>query len=69
MKTPKPTLVLRCGCRVAFTDEPRCPTHGVTKVAAVESMPAPRIRGTATGPHVRTEDLAPYTAPLVEKGE
>jgi hypothetical protein len=63
----RPELVLRCGCRVPLSDEPRCPTHGVTTVARTSAMPAPTFRGVATGPHVRTEDLPPFVAPLVEQ--
>lgn len=63
----KTTLLMRCGCEIAFHETPCCPTHGSTIVARVLNVAAPTIRGTATGPHVRTQPLAPATAPIVEK--
>lgn len=63
-----PALLLRCGCEVPFdaktTTAPICPTHGNQSVRRVLRMPAPRIRGVATGPHVQTMDLAPFTGRL-----
>jgi len=64
-QSTKPTLVLRCGCSVPFSETPSCPTHGVTKVARTANMPAPTFRGLAAGPHVRTEDLPPFNATLL----
>ena len=60
MKTPR--LLLACGDAVLFEDgeTPTCPTHGTQRVVRVLGMPAPRIRGVATGPHVQTEDLSPW---------
>jgi hypothetical protein len=65
--TELPSLVLRCGCTVLFRDgeTPVCPVHGEQAVVRVRSMPAPRIRGHATGPHVRTEDLGAFTGRIV----
>lgn len=60
-------LLLRCGDVIAWTDgrEPRCPLHGPQGVARVLEMPAPRIRGVATGPHVETTDLPPHHGRLI----
>lgn len=64
--TQKPGLLLRCGCEVLFRDgeTPMCPAHGNQVVVRVLRMPPPRIRGTATGPHVTTEDLGAFTGKL-----
>lgn len=64
MKKPpvkKQSLLLRCGCTVTFRENALviCPTHGSQSVVRAVNFPPPRIRGVATGPHVRTEDLAP----------
>lgn len=62
----RPAVVLACGCQVPFTERtaPRCATHGATRVLRTVGMPAPRIRGTATGPHVETVDLGPWLGRL-----
>ena len=55
-------VVLACGCERTYReDAPICPAHGTQRVVRVVRMPAPRIRGVATGPHVTPEDLAPWT--------
>lgn len=61
-----PGLVLRCGCQVTFRDgeTPLCPQHGVQAVARTVRMPAPRFRGSATGPHVTPQDLGAWTGRL-----
>jgi hypothetical protein len=61
-----PELLLRCGCRVAFEDGswPICPRHGNQPIARVLHMPKPRIRGVATGPLVKTEDLPAHVGKL-----
>lgn len=63
-KPQPPGLVLRCGCEVTFRDgeTPLCPRHGVQSVARTVRMPAPRFRGSATGPHVQSMDLGASTA-------
>lgn len=63
---PVPELLLLCGCRIVFEDDkaPMCPVHGSQPIRRVLHMPPPKIRGTATGPHVRTEDLTAYVGPL-----
>jgi hypothetical protein len=67
-----PELLLKCGCRMSFEEDqqPICRTHGNQPIVRVLNMPPPRIRGTATGPLVRTEDLEPFRGRLVgpEKG-
>lgn len=62
-KKPVPHLLLRCGCQVRFRDgeAPICPTHGNQVIVRVLSMPAPRFRGLASGPHVTTMDLGAFT--------
>jgi hypothetical protein len=62
-----PALLLRCGCEVRFRDGelPLCPAHGQQVIVRVLRMPPPRIRGTATGPHVQTADLGAWTGRLV----
>jgi hypothetical protein len=64
MRTP--ALLLRCGCEVAFRENavPLCPRHGTQAIARTLRMPAPRIRGTATGPHVTPMDLPAWTGRL-----
>lgn len=61
-------LLLKCGCPVTFRESvtPRCPTHGVQPVVRALGMPRPRIRGTASGPCVETQDLAPASGRLVD---
>lgn len=61
-----PMLILRCGCEVRWKEDalPCCPTHGQQGVASTRHMPKPRFRGVATGPHVTTMDLAPWTGVL-----
>jgi len=65
-----PRLLLRCGCDIAFDDKDRsteapiCPTHGNQSVVRVLGMPKPRIRGCASGPLVKTEDLTPFVGKL-----
>lgn len=56
-----PELLLKCGCRITFEDDqaPVCPVHGNQPIARVLNIPKPRIRGVASGPLVKTEDLAP----------
>ena len=56
-------LELRCGDVIQWTEgmEPICPVHGPQGVARTIGAPAPRFRGTATGPHCQTVDLAPFT--------
>lgn len=64
------TLLLRCGCTVPFSEQaPICPSHGNQAVVRVFGVPAPRIRGVASGPHVTTVDLDPFVGPIpgVEK--
>lgn len=58
-----PALLLRCGCEVRFRDgeTPLCPQHGRQAIARTLRMPAPRIRGTASGPHVQTQDLPAFS--------
>lgn len=60
-------LLMRCGCEVVFRDgeSPCCGTHQEVRVVRTIGMPAPRFRGTATGPHVTPEDLAPWTGQIV----
>ena len=56
-------LRLRCGCTSTVDPEGAviaCPLHHETRVVSV-SAPTPRIRGTASGPHVTTVDLEPFT--------
>lgn len=65
-RAPKPlppSLLLRCGCEIRFRDgeTPLCPTHGRQAIARTLRMPAPRIRGSASGPHVQTMDLGVFT--------
>lgn len=58
-------LLLRCGDTVTWRDGdaiPICPVHGVQGVARALEVPAPRIRGVASGPHVTTMDLPASTA-------
>ncbi len=64
-----PSLLLRCGCDVAFRDgqNPTCPVHGVQAVARVLRMPAPRFTGHVTGPHATPQDLAPSVDRFVTK--
>lgn len=59
-----PALLLRCGCELPFREgqAPICPVHGLQAITRVLRMPPPRFRGTAKGPHVKTEDLAPSMA-------
>ncbi len=61
-----PSLVLHCGCEVRFRDGevPLCPRHGAQRIVRTVRMPAPRIRGCATGPLVKTEDLGAWTGRL-----
>jgi hypothetical protein len=63
---PTPELLLACGCRIVFEDDkaPICRLHGNQPVRRVVNMPKPTIRGVATGPLVRTEDLPAYSGPL-----
>lgn len=61
--TSTPSLVLACGCRVAFSETPLCPTHGRQRVVRALVGP-PRIRGVALGPHVQTMDLSPFVGRL-----
>lgn len=63
-----PLLILACGCAIHFRDgeTPFCAIHGEQRVAETQHMPAPRIRGCATGPHVQTEELRPYVERLVD---
>lgn len=58
-----PALLLRCGCDVRFREgeTPICPQHGRQAIVRTLRMPPPRIRGTATGPHVQTQDLGAWT--------
>ena len=61
------SLLMRCGCEIAFdgtAKAPMCPTHGVQPVVRVLGMPKPRIRGTAKGPLVETVALPAYVGPL-----
>lgn len=59
-------LLLRCGCVIPYDEaEPRCPQHGRVGVARVLNVPPPKIRGVATGPHVRTCDLPAFTGRIV----
>lgn len=64
--TVTPRLLLRCGCVIQFRDgdAPICAEHGNQVIVRVLGMPKPRIRGVATGPLVRTEDLGPSTRRL-----
>jgi hypothetical protein len=57
---------LHCGCVIPFDEKrsPICPTHELQVIVRVLNMPKPRIRGTATGPLVQTEDLPAYVGPL-----
>lgn len=69
MKNSKPLppgLALRCGCEIRFVDGelPLCPRHGLQAVARVLRMPKPRIRGVASGPLVKSEDLPAWTGSL-----
>lgn len=66
-KATEPTLLLRCGCAIRFRDgePPLCPSHGNQAVARVLHMPAPRIVGVATGPHVQTRDLPAHVGRLI----
>lgn len=68
--TPTPSLLLRCGCVIPFdeTRSPICAEHGLQVIVRVLNMPKPRIRGTATGPLVKTEDLPAYVGPLSRNG-
>lgn len=61
-----PRLELACGCTVRFRDGELtiCPTHGVQRVIQTRHVGAPRICGVATGPHVATQDLGAFTAPI-----
>ena len=70
MNPNPPRLLLRCGCQIAFTDgeTPICPQHGVQGVARTVRMPAPRIRGVASGPHVRADDLPAFTGRIIGTG-
>ncbi len=58
-----PSLELACGCVVPFHEgeTARCLTHGTDRVVRTHRMPAPRIRGVASGPHVETVDLGAFT--------
>lgn len=60
-------VTFRCGHRLAVRDSQRpvCPC-GETRLKAVHTPP-PRFRGTVSGPHARTEHLAPVAVPLVPK--
>jgi hypothetical protein len=62
MRQSPPGLLLRCGCEISFVEgeSPVCPTHGNRSVVRVLRMPKPRFRGVASGPCVRSEDLAPF---------
>ncbi len=62
----RPLLELACGCSVPFVENetPLCPRHGVQRVTQTRHMPAPRIRGVASGPHVETVDLGAFTGRL-----
>lgn len=62
-----PTLLLRCGCQIAFREQetPICPTHGNQAVVRVLHMPAPTFRGTVTGPHAQPQDLGAWTGRIV----
>ena len=64
-KTLVPRLLLACGCVVRFTDgeTPLC-GHGPQRVVRTLGMPKPRISGSATGPLVRTQEVAAYTTVL-----
>ena len=66
-----PHLHLRCGCAHPFREKAIqpdgrvcCPAHGLQGVARTERMPAPRILGTARGPHVTTQDLSAFVGRL-----
>lgn len=67
------SLLLRCGCEIAFQNKasfsddyaPICPRHGNQAVSRVLGMPKPRIRGTASGPCVTTEDLPAFVGRIV----
>lgn len=65
-------LLLRCGCTVRFDPKgdyitaPICGEHGVTAIVRTVGMPAPRIRGIASGPHVQTTDVPVHTGRLVD---
>lgn len=63
----KARLLLHCDCEIAFREDAEilCPTHGKQRVVRTIGMPKPRIRGTATGPLVKTEDLSAWTGRLV----
>lgn len=63
-----PLLILACECAIAFRDgeTPFCAIHGEQRVVQTQHMPAPRIRGVASGPHVSTEDLAAHSGRLVD---
>ena len=70
MRTDPPALVLRCGCEVPLSDDvPICPHHGDVGVARAIRIPAPRFRGTASGPHVSTEDLPAWTGVIAGPGK
>lgn len=66
----KPSLLLVCGCVIPFEENgrPICPSHGNQAVARVIDIPAPRIRGVATGPHVQTMDLPAYAGRFAGSG-
>lgn len=60
-------LELRCGDVITWIEghEVICPLHGPQGVARTIGAPPPRIRGVASGPHVQTMDLAPFTGRIV----
>ncbi len=66
VKPEPPSLVLHCGCVVRFRDGevPLCPRHGAQRIARTVGMPAPRFRGSVTGPHASPEDLGAWTGRL-----
>lgn len=54
-------LRLACGCGASLGSDGNvipCVAHRVSRVVFV-TAPAPRIRGTASGPHVTTIELEP----------
>ena len=61
-------VTFTCGHREAIREgqAPICSTCGERKRRAVHAPP-PRFRGTVSGPHATTIDLAPVALPLVPK--
>lgn len=68
MAVKAPGLILACGCEVRFVDNepPSCATHGPQRVTRTVRMTKPKFTGVATGPHVKTMDLAPFVGRIVE---